>query len=246
MKVFPPVFSFTLAALIMAGSSGAEIIPVGYGDLPPGPLGPAEQERLQRLLGVRHPQVLSTLSPDRSTLVVASTSPIDPHNRQIYFLDVRQGRLTPAPALENELVEPVLPLRWLDSHTLQVVQQDVFGPWEMLTLNRRSGLVSRTQIYPQQEESGEILGISPDFSQLVIRLYEGETDGVYRVLLPSLERLEVARLPRGVGVQPPAWSAQGQGMALVISAAEEAQLYHRSPNNPSLASPLMQDALSKG
>jgi len=142
-------------------------------------------------------------------------------------------------------VEPILPLRWLDSHTLQAVQQDVFGPWEMITLNRRSGLVSRTQIYPQQEESGEILGISPDFSQLVIRLYEGETDGVYRILLPSLERLEIARLPRGVGVQAPVWSAQGQGMALVITAAEEAQLYQRSPTNPSLASSVMQDALGR-
>lgn len=245
MKFFPPVFSLTLAALIMAGSSGAEIIPVGYSDLPPGPLAPSEQERLQGLLGVWYPQILSTLSPDGSTLVVASTSPIDPNLRQIYFLDVRQGRLTPAPALENELVDPVLPLRWLDRYTLQAVQQDAFGPWEMITLNRRSGLVSRTQIYPQQEESGEILGLSPDFSQLVIRLYEGETDGVYRVLLPSLERVEVARLPRGVGVQTPVWSAQGQGMALVISAAEEAHLYNRSPSNPSLASPLMQDALGR-
>lgn len=245
MKFFPPVFPLTLAALIMVGSSGAEIIPVGYSDLPPGPLAPAEQERLKGLLGARYPQVLSTLSPDGSTLVVASTSPIDPNTRQFYFLDVRHGHLTPAPALENELVDPVLPLRWLDPHTLRTVQQDVFGPWEMITLNRRSGLVSRTQIYPQQEESGQILGISPDFSQLVIRLYEGETDGVYRVLLPSLERMEMARLPRGVGVQAPVWSAQGQGMALVISAAEETQLYNRSPNNPSLASPLMQDALGR-
>jgi dipeptidyl aminopeptidase/acylaminoacyl peptidase len=245
MKVFPPVFSLTLATLLIAGSSGAEIIPVGYGDLPPGPLAPAEQERLQGLLGVKYPQVLSTLSPDGSTLVVAFTSPIDPNTRQIYFLDVRQGRLTPAPALENELVDPVLPLRWLDRQTLRAVQQDVFGPWEMITLNRRSGLVSRTQIYPQQEESGEILGLSPDFSQLVIRLYEGETDGVYRILLPSLERLEIARLPRGVGVQAPVWSAQGQGMALVITAAEEAQLYQRSPTNPSLASSVMQDALGR-
>jgi dienelactone hydrolase len=192
---------------------------------------------------VQQPQILSTLSPNGTTLVVALASRLVPDNRTLHFLDVTTGELSEALALQYEVLSPDLPLRWIDNDTVRFVQQDAFGPWEILTINRATGIVSRTQVYPTQEESGEILGVSPDFSKLVIRVYEGEEDAVYVVFLPSLTRLEVARLPEGLDIQPLTWAASGQQMALVTSSIEERGLYDRTPDSPSLGSPVIQDAL---
>ncbi|HSM83246.1 MAG TPA: prolyl oligopeptidase family serine peptidase [Nodosilinea sp.] len=247
-----------VAALLTTTPSRGEIISVGSvgsagsagldglatDELTDG-LGAAEQARLEALLGVQQPEVLSTLSPDGSTLVVALTSRTYPEERRLHFLNIRTGELSEALALEYDLLTPDLPLRWLSNDTVQYVQQDAYGPWEIVSVNRVTEIASRTQIYPTQAEEGEMLGMAPDFSKFALRVYGETEDIVYMVFLPSLRRLEVARLPEALDVQPPAWSANGDQVALVISSGDERRLYDRTPNSPGLANPVVQDALGR-
>ena len=205
----------------------------------------ADQARLDALLGVQQIEVLSALSPDDTTLVVAVSSRIFPEERQLHFLNIRTGELSDALALEYDLISPDLPLRWIDNDTLRYVQQDVYGPWEIITVNRVTEIASRTRVYPTQAEDGEILGVAPDFSKFAVRVYGEDEDIIYIVFLPSLRRLEVARLPEDLELQSPTWSASGEQVALVMSSGEERRLYDRTPYSPSLASPIIQDALGR-
>lgn len=223
----------------------AEIISVGYDGLELPSLDTAEQDRLDALMAVQQPRILSTLSPDGTTLVVEVSPRLYPEDRTIHFLDIRSGEISPSLALTAEVFSPDLPLRWVNNDSVRFVQQDVYGPWEIVTVNRRTGIVSRTQVYPTAEEAGEILGVAPDFSKLVVRVYEEEEDAIYLVSLPSLDRMEIARLPEGLEIQPPAWSARGEQMVLVTSSIEERRLYDRTPISPSLANPVVQDALGR-
>lgn len=205
----------------------------------------ADQARLETLMGVQQIDVLSTLSPDRTTLVVATSSRVFPEDRQLHFLNIRTGELSDALALEYDLISPDLPLRWIDNDTLRYVQEDAYGPWEIITLNRVTEIASRTRVYPTQAEDGEVLGVAPDFSKFAVRVYGEDEDIIYIVFLPSLRRLEVARLPEDLEIRPPAWSDSGTQVALVMASGEERRLYDRTPNAPSLANPVVQDALGR-
>ncbi|PSR14605.1 prolyl oligopeptidase [filamentous cyanobacterium CCP3] len=233
------------AAVVIAAPAIAEIIPVGLEGLELPPMAEAEQAQLETLLGVQQIDVLSTLSPDRSTLVIAVSSRVFPEERRLHFLNIRTGELSDALALEYDLVSPDLPLRWIDNDTLRYVQQDPYGPWEIITLNRATEIASRTRVYPTQAEDGEVLGMAPDFSKFAVRVYGETEDIIYIVFLPSLRRLEVARLPEDLEIRPPAWSAGGTQVALVMASGEERRLYDRTPNAASLANPVVQDALGR-
>jgi dipeptidyl aminopeptidase/acylaminoacyl peptidase len=245
----------TVAALGMAAPGAGEIISVGLDGLDLAPMSDSEQARLEALLGVQQPEVLSTFSPDGTTLVVAIASRAYPDDRSLHFLNVRTGELSDALALQYDLLTPDLPLRWVDNDTLRYGQQDVYGPWEIITVNRVTEIASRTRVYPTQAEDGEILGIAPDFSKFAVRVYGEAEDGeaengeaediVYVVFLPSLRRLEVARLPEDLEIQPPTWSASGDQVALVTSSGEERRLYDRTPYSPNLSNPVVQDALGR-
>ncbi|WP_017298615.1 alpha/beta hydrolase family protein [Nodosilinea nodulosa] len=232
------------AATVVAALPGrGEIIPVGLDGLALPSMAAAEQARLEALLGVQQIEVLSTLSPDRTTLVVATSSRVVPEDRRLHFLNIRTGELSDALALEYDLISPDLPLRWIDNDTLRYVQQDPYGPWEIITLNRVTDIASRTSVYPTQPEDGEVLGVAPDFSKFAVRVYGEGEDIIYIVFLPSLRRLEVARLPEDLEIRPPAWSDSGTQVALVMTSGEEQRLYDRTPNTPGLANPVVQDAL---
>lgn len=227
----------------------AAIVSVGFeADLEaefPSSLSAEEQERLGTLQSVQQPQVLSNISPDGTTLVVGLASGLSAEPSSLYFLDLATGTLTEALELQYDVVSPAGPLRWVDNDTLRFVQQDPFGTWQIVTINRATGIVSRTQFSPVGEELGEILGVSPDFSKLAVRVYEADEDVVFLVFLDTLQRLEVARLPKDFALQPPTWSADGQHMALVTAALDTDRLYDRSPNSPSWASAVVQDALGR-
>ncbi len=234
----------TLATtLTPTGPGRGEIISVGFDGLEVAHLSADDQTRLEALLGVRQIEILSAPSPDGTTLVVAVGSRHNQEELSLHFLNLETGELSEALVLENELFAPDLPLRWVDNDTLRFVQQDVYGPWEIITVNRVTEIASRTRVYPIQAEDGEILGIAPDFSKFALRVYGEDDDTIYIVFLPSLRRLEVARLPEDLQIQPPSWSANGDRVVLVTAAGEERRLFDRTPSSPSLSDPLVQDAL---
>lgn len=238
-----------LSAVVVLATPGVgwgEIISVGIDRLAEADTLPeTEQTRLEVLMGVQQPELLSTLSPDGTTVVVAISSRVYPEDRRLHFLNIRTGELSDALALEYDLLSPDLPLRWIDNDTLRFVQQDIYGPWEILTVNRVTEIASRTQVYPTQSEEGEVLGVSPDFSKLALQVYGENESLIYIVFLPSLRRVEVARLPEDVTIQPLAWSDDGDRMVLVTSSREERRLYDRTPYTPNLANPVVQDALGR-
>ncbi|MBD0335885.1 MAG: S9 family peptidase [Cyanobacteria bacterium Co-bin13] len=223
----------------------AEIVKVGYGseDLPA--LSEADQARLDALQSVRIPLLLSNVSPDGKTVVVATTGRINSEDWQVQFLDLTTGELSDSIALGSEVLSPDLPIQWVNNDVLRFVQQGFLGPWEIVTINRKTQIVSHTSVYPTETEEGEILGMAPDFSKFVIRVFEEAEDVVYMVFLPSLDRVEVARLPEGFSIQPPSWSADGDQVVLVTSAKEERDLYERTPFSPNFGDPVVQDALGR-
>lgn len=226
----------------------AEIVKIDYesylsDELPT--LSEAEQETIDTLQGVRQPVILSSVSPDGKTVVVASAGRINPDDWQVQFLDLTTGELSDSLSLGYEVVSPDLPIQWVNNDVLRFVQQGFLGPWEIVTINRKTEIVSRTSVYPTEEEEGEILGMAPDFSKFVIRVFEESEDVVYMVFLPSLDRIEVARLPEGFDIQPPSWSADGRQVVLVTSSNEERDLYERTPFTPNFGDPVVQDALGR-
>jgi dipeptidyl aminopeptidase/acylaminoacyl peptidase len=89
------------------------------------------------------------------------------------------------------------------------------------------------------------LGAAPDFSRFALRVYEEEEDVIYLVSLRSLDRIEVARIPSELAIQPPVWSENGQRAVFVLSSIEERNLYERTPFSPNLSDPVNQDALGR-
>lgn len=245
--VKPLIATFVLSGTTLIGiaSSQAEIIKVDYGseDLPQ--LSESDQEKIDTLFGTQLPTIVSSVSPDGRTLVVATFGRINTDSFLVQFLDLRTGELIDSLALEYEVYSPELPIRWVNNDVVRFVQEGVFGPWEIVTINRKTQIVSRTTVYPTEAEEGEILGVAPDFSKFVIRVFEEEEDVVYMVFLPSLDRIEVARLPEGFEIQPPSWSEDGDQVVLVTSSTEERSLYDRTPFSPSFADPVTQDALGR-
>ena len=234
-----------IGCLILANRAGGEIIRVGYenNDLPQ--LSETEQATLDVLLSTQVPYVISSVSPDGHSVVVGVTGRVNPDQWQVKFLDLRTGELESSEALDAEVFSPELPIRWLNNDVVQFLQSGQFGPWEIVTINRNTGIASRTSVYPTNLEEGEILGIAPDFSKFVVRVYEDGEDVIYMVFLPSLNRVEAARLPDGTEIQPPAWSDNGEQVVLVTTSIEERDLYERTPLSPNLADPVIQDALGR-
>ncbi|MBE7384018.1 MAG: S9 family peptidase [Leptolyngbya sp. SIO1E4] len=235
-----------LATLMLTGlPATAEIINVGFDHEELPTLDEGELSKLDTLQTTRLPLILSDVSPDRSRLVIATIDRLSQADWQVKILNLNTGELEDSLALEYEVLSPTIPIQWVDNETIRFVQEGLFGPWEIISLNRNTGIVSHTTVYPTEDESGEILGASPDFSRFALRVYEGDEDTIYLVSLQSLDRIEVARMPEGMAIQPPAWSANGQQVVFVTSSVEERGLYERTPFSPTLSDPVNQDALGR-
>lgn len=237
--------ALALPTATLGSPSPAEIISVDYGSPPAVELSSDEQDRIDTLFSSRTPLILSELSPDGSTMVVATASNMSELDYYVNFLNVKTGELTESTALAYEFIDPASPIRWLSNDVLQYVQSGLYGPWEIVTLNRKTGIISRTTVQPTEVEEGEILGISPDFSHFVVQVYGETGDVISLISLPSLERVEVAQLPDNVEIKEPSWSADGSKAVFVATSAEERQLYERTPYSPSFAEPVVQDALGR-
>lgn len=243
----PLTFAFScLTTLLVTGlPAAAEIIPIGYGDEELPSLSEEEVTTLDALQTVRLPIILSDVSPDKSMMVVATLDRLSQSDWQVKFLSLETGELIDSIALDYEVYSPVLPIQWVDNQTIRFVQEGLFGPWEVVSLNRTTGIVSHTTVYPTEDEAGEILGASPDFSRFALRVYEEEEDVIYLVSLRSLDRIEVARMPSELAIQPPSWSDSGKQVVFVVSSIEERNLYERTPFSPNLSDPVNQDALGR-
>ena len=235
-----------LATLYLTGlPATADIINIGFEETDLPTLDEDELATLDTLQTARFPIILSDLSPDQSTMVIATLDRLSQSDWRVKFLDLNTGEVIDSIALEYEVISPIVPIQWVDNQTIRFVQEGVFGPWEVVSLNRQTGIVSRTTVYPTEEESGEILGAAPDFSRFALRVYEAEEDVIYLVSLRSLDRIEVARIPSELAIQPPVWSEDGQRVVFVLSSIEERNLYERTPFSPNLADPVNQDALGR-
>lgn len=235
-----------LATLCLTGlPATAEIVNIGFEETDLPTLSEDELAKLDTLQSTRFPLILSDISPDQSTMVIATLDHLSQTDWQVKFLDLETGAIIDSIALEYEVFSPIVPIQWVDNQTIRFVQEGLFGPWEIVSLNRRTGIVSRTTVYPTEEESGEILGAAPDFSRFALRVYEEDEDVIYLVSLRSLDRIEVARIPPELAIQPPVWSEDGQRVVFVLSSIEERELFERTPYSPNLADPVNQDALGR-
>ncbi|NER82748.1 MAG: hypothetical protein F6K42_24970 [Leptolyngbya sp. SIO1D8] len=222
-----------LSTLMLTGlPATAEIVNIGFDQEELPALGEEDLTKLDTLQTVRLPLILSDVSPDRSSLVIATIDRLSQVDWQVKFLNLNTGEVEDSLALEYEVFSPTIPIQWVDNDTIRFVQESFFGPWEIISINRKTGIVSHTTVYPTEDESGEILGASPDFSRFALRVYEEEEDVIYLVSLRSLDRIEVARMPEGMAIQPPSWSTNGQRVVFVTSSVEEHKLYERTPFSP--------------
>jgi hypothetical protein len=113
----------SLATVGLLGTAAiADIIPVGFDDVDLPTLSESEQETLDTLQSVRLPLILSEVSPDRSTLVVATLDRLSQTDWRVQFLDLNTGELIDSIVLEYEVFSPFLPIQWVDNRTIRFVQ----------------------------------------------------------------------------------------------------------------------------
>ncbi|NJO39465.1 MAG: S9 family peptidase [Cyanobacteria bacterium CRU_2_1] len=234
----------------------AEIVPITPGMVAPATLSSEEQFKINTFLQTKSQLILSTISPDNSTVVVAIANQVDGSDFQIKFLNLTTGEFTDFAAIgfTNSgygIYEYLFnPMRWVDADTLRFIQNDGYGQQAIVTFNRTTGGISRTTL----QLNGEILGVSPDFSQMAVVVPQavpiaGQPNSsvervVYLVSLPSLDRLEVTRVPPGFEIATPSWSDDSTKVALSTFPAF-GQQFGRTPLSPSFANAIVQDTLGR-
>jgi dipeptidyl aminopeptidase/acylaminoacyl peptidase len=247
------LLALLLALSLLPPAARAEIVQVAPDSPAPVTLSPDEQARLDVLLTNHRVPLLSTLSPDGTTVLIGAENQISSEDLTLYYLDVDSGALQDGPRLvlpSGERLEVGRsPMVWRDNDTLQFASSDSSNRPQIVRLDRSANVVTRLSI----DIDGQVLGYAPDFSRLVLvrvlSLPPSDRQGsdlserqVVLLDLATLEELEIDRVPPGFDLRPPSWSDDGTRMAFVSRTLEVSSL-GRTPLSPALANPIVQDSL---
>jgi dipeptidyl aminopeptidase/acylaminoacyl peptidase len=251
--VRPIWLTLLLVLSLLPPAARAEIVLVTPDSQAPVELPPDERARLAALHSARRVSLVSTVSPDGTTVLFGTQNHVADGELALYYLNVDSGELQqgPGPVLPSGDRLPIgrSPMVWRDDDTLQFGITSAANRPEVVRLNRAADIATRLTL----DLDGEVLGFAPDFSRMVlVRVLEppapnrrnsdlGERQ-VFVLDLTTLERLEIDRVQPGFDIQPPSWSHDGTRMAFVTGTTASEGL-GRTPLSPSLANPLVQDAL---
>ncbi|HSL28972.1 MAG TPA: prolyl oligopeptidase family serine peptidase [Anaerolineales bacterium] len=230
------VLAIGIAAAVLYVRNPAGITTIDPNDPPEPILEAAELEKLKTLQSTQDVFLLSGVSPDDSTILVAAGPSDDPAAGSASWLDIQTGELQPVPAEILQLV-PQSQVAWKDNDTAVYVSNNANGDPVLVTLERASGEI-RSEALPL---NGKLLSLAPDGSRVLMEV--GSDEGV-DLMVSDIEAGTSEKLMSYVdGGSPQAisWTADGSKLAVV-----------RYEISPELAADqsrveelVMQDALGK-
>lgn len=204
---------------------------------PPEPIFEAsELEKLKALQSTQDVFLLSGVSPDDSTIIVAAGPSDDPTAGRASWLNIQTGELQPIPAEILQLF-PQSQIAWKDNDTAVYVSSSTSGDPVLVTLERASGEIRSEAL----SVNGKPLSLAPDGSRLLVEVGSGEGVDLMLADLEAGTSEKLLNYASGGSPQSIAWTADGSKLALV-----------RYEISPELAADrarveelVMQDALGK-
>ena len=176
-------------------------------------LEPDEMEKLRTLQNAKDVFLLGAISPDDSTVIVASGTESGKgksDSKQAVWLDIPTGQSTPIDAKFLQLF-PQSEIAWTDDETAIYLSGNANGDPVLVTLERESGEIRTRDL----QISGRPLSLAPNGSQL---LFEAEAENGMELLVMDLERGNTQTLvtyAAGGTPQSFAWTADGSKLAFI-------------------------------
>jgi dipeptidyl aminopeptidase/acylaminoacyl peptidase len=210
---------FLVAGLALAAGGAAGIIylrdSIGITTInparPPQPiLETAELEKLTTLQNTQDVFLLSGVSLDDSTIIVAAGSSEESGPRQASWMNIQTGELEP---ITEEFLKlfPQSQVAWSSNQTVVYVSNNESGDPILVTLDRASGEI-KSEALPV---NGRLLSLAPNGSRVLVEA--GSKDGM-DLMMSNLETGESEKLlsyPNGGGLQSIAWTDDGSKLAFV-------------------------------
>jgi dipeptidyl aminopeptidase/acylaminoacyl peptidase len=177
---------------------------------PPAILEFAELERLITLQSTSEVFLLSGVSPDDSTIIVAAGSSEDPGSGQASWLNIQTGQLEPLPAEFLKLF-PQSQVTWSSSQTAVYLSSNEAGDPLVVTLARESGEISSEAL----AINGKPLSLAPNGSRVLVEVGAEKGLDLMVLDLATRESQKLLSYPSGGSPQSITWSKDGSKLALV-------------------------------
>lgn len=176
-------------------------------------LEPEEMEKLRTLQNAKEVFLLGAISPDDSTVIVASGTEAgngESDSKQAVWLDIQTGQSTPIDSKFLELF-PQSEIAWTGHQTANYVSSNANGDPVLVTLERASGGLQTKDL----QISGRPLSLAPNASRLLIEA-QAKNGMELRVMdLESGTTRTLLNYAAGGTPQSFAWTADGSKLAFV-------------------------------
>jgi len=183
-------------------------------------LEPAEMEKLRTLQNTTGVFLMGRISPDDSTVIVASgTDEVsengEPASKQASWMDIQTGELEPIDSKFLELF-PQGDIAWSDNDTAVYLSNNSNGDPVLVTLQRETGEIQTKAL----EIAGRPLSLAPNGSRLLI---ESQSKSRIELNVMDLASGTTEKLLTYNGTTPLSisWTADGSKLALVRLVLEE-------------------------
>jgi dipeptidyl aminopeptidase/acylaminoacyl peptidase len=170
----------------------------------------AELEKLVALQSTKDVFLVSGVSPDDSTILLASGSGEERSSRQANWLNIQTGELEPIPAEFLDLF-PQSAVAWSDQKTVMYVSNNKSGDPVLVTLGHASNEI-KSEALPL---NGRVLSLAPNGARLLVEV--GSVNGI-DLMVSDLKTGGSEKLfsyPSGGGPQSIAWTDDGSKLAFV-------------------------------
>ena len=199
-----------IAAAVLYIRNNAGITTIDPNDPPEPILEAAELEKLKTLQSTQDVFLLSGVSPDDSTIIVAAGPSDDPTAGRASWLNIQTGELQPIPAEILQLF-PQSQIAWKDNDTAVYVSTNASGDPVLVTLERASGEI-RSEALPL---NGRLLSLAPDGSRLLVEVGSGKGMDLMVSDLEAGTSEKLMSYANGGSPQSISWTADGSKLAFV-------------------------------
>lgn len=172
----------------------------------------AEFEKLMALQNTLDVFLLSGVSPDDSTIIVAAGASDESGSKQASWMNIQTGALEPINAEFLKLF-PQSAVAWSDEQTVVYISSNEAGDPLLVTLDRASDEIKSKPL----PINGKPLSLAPDGSRVLFEVGSKQEKGI-DLMVSNLETGESAKLlnyPNGGGPQSITWTEDGSKLAFV-------------------------------
>jgi dipeptidyl aminopeptidase/acylaminoacyl peptidase len=169
-----------------------------------------EYEKLVALQNTQSVFLVSSVSPDDSTMLIAAGSNEESGSRQASWMNIQTGELEPIRAEFLQLF-PQSQVAWSDAQTVVYVSGNEAGDPVLVTLHRDSGEIQSNPL----PINGKPLSLAPDGSRVLVEV--GSEKGI-DLMVSDLKTGEAEKLlsyPNGAVPQSITWTEDGSKLAFI-------------------------------